>query len=155
NTVMQTANLLAEARTNPEARSYPAIASLVAKFHGPNHPAAPAAAAFYRSRTHLAFGGILGKQYDPFPAHAAARLPLYHLVGNDTGKVSKPDLSHPPVGVPPDRLADRQTLLRNFDRLRADVDASGTMAALDKYGRQAVEMVTSGRVRDALDLSKE
>ena len=34
-------NLLAEARTNPEARSYPAIASLVAKLHGANHPAAP------------------------------------------------------------------------------------------------------------------
>src|SRR5947199_1432100 len=32
NTVMQTANLLAEPRTNPEARSYPSIASLVAKF---------------------------------------------------------------------------------------------------------------------------
>src|SRR5438045_647858 len=34
NTVMQTANLLAEPRTNPEARSYPSVASLVAKFHG-------------------------------------------------------------------------------------------------------------------------
>src|SRR5207249_197563 len=34
NTVMQTANLAAEPRENPEARSYPAIASLVAKFRG-------------------------------------------------------------------------------------------------------------------------
>ena len=31
NTVMQTANLLAEPRTNPEARNYPAIASLVSR----------------------------------------------------------------------------------------------------------------------------
>src|SRR5262249_48610488 len=66
NTVMQTANLLAEPRNNPEARSYPAIASLVAKLRGSNHPAAPAYAAFMRSRSHLAFAGLIGKQYDPF-----------------------------------------------------------------------------------------
>jgi hypothetical protein len=155
NTVMQTANLLAEPRTNPEARSYPAVGSLVAKFRGPNHPAAPAYAAFYRSRTHLAFGGYLGKAYDPFPANAACKLPVYDLVGKDTGQVSKGDLFELPAGVTADRLADRQTLLRSFDRLRAEVDTSGTMAGLDKYGRQAVEMVTSGRARDALDLSKE
>jgi hypothetical protein len=155
NTVMQTANLLAEPRTNPEARQYPAIGSLVAKFHGPNHPAAPAAAAFYRSRTHLAFGGYLGKAYDPFPANAACKLPVYDLVGKDTGRVSKGDLFDLPAGVTADRLAERQSLLQSFDKLRTEVDTSGTMAGLDQYGRQAVEMVTSGRVRDALDLAKE
>jgi hypothetical protein len=155
NTVMQTANLLAEARTNPEARHYPAIASLVAKFHGPNHPTVPASAAFYRSRTHLAFGGYLGKQYDPFPAHAAAQLPVYDLVGKDTGRVSKADLFQLPVGVSSERLAKRQSLAHNFDRLRADIDNSGTMSAFDKYGQQAVEMLTSGRVRDALDIARE
>jgi hypothetical protein len=155
NTVMQTANLLAEPRTNPEARQYPAIGSLVAKFRGPNHPAAPAYAAFFRSRTHLAFAGYLGKQYDPFPANAASKLPVYDLVGQDTGKVSSGDLFQLPAGVDADRLSDRQALLRGFDRLRADIDNSGTMAGMDRYGRQAVEMLTSGRVRDALDLSKE
>ena len=155
NTVMQTANLLAEARTNPEARSYPAIASLVAKFRGANHPAAPATAAFYRSKSHLAFGGFLGKQYDPFPAHLAAKLPVYDLVGKDTGQVSKGDLFALPAGVDARRLEDRQTLMRSFDRLRADLDGSGTMTGLDRYNRQAVELLTSGRVRDALDLDKE
>ena len=155
NTVMQTTNLLAEPRTNPEARSYPAIGSLVAKFHGPNHPAAPAYAAFWRSRTHLAFAGRVGKQYDPFPANEGSRLPIYDLVGTDSGKISKADLFQLPVGVTPARLDDRQTLLQGFDRLRADIDATGTMSAMSKYGRQATEMLTSGRVRDALDLDKE
>ncbi|HET6572128.1 MAG TPA: DUF1501 domain-containing protein [Fimbriiglobus sp.] len=155
NTVMQTGNLLAEARTNPEARKYPAIGSLVAKFHGPNRPAAPAYAAFYRSRSHLAFAGYLGKSYDPFPANAACKLPVYDLVGKDTGKVSGGDLFALPAGVDADRLADRQTLLDSFDKLRTDMDASGTMAGLDKYNQQAVQMLTSGRVRDALDLDKE
>src|SRR5439155_11383063 len=38
NTVMQTAMPDAEPRTNPLARQYPAIASVVSRYHGPNHP---------------------------------------------------------------------------------------------------------------------
>ena len=155
NTVMQTANRLAEPRVNPEARHYPAIASLVSKFHGPNHPAVPPYVTFMRSRSHLAFAGYLGKHYDPFVANDAARLPVYDLVGNDTGTRSGGKMFELPADVPAGRMGDRQSLLRNFDRLRAEVDASGSMAALDKYGQQAVGMLSGGRVRDALDLSKE
>ncbi|MCE9563137.1 MAG: DUF1501 domain-containing protein [Planctomycetes bacterium] len=155
NTVMQTANLLAEPRENPEARSYPAIGSLVAKLHGPNHPATPPYVAFMRSRSHLAFGGYLGKSYDPFLANEAARLPVYDLIGNDTGQLSGGKMFELPADVPSDRMGNRQSLLRNFDRLRTDIDGSGSMAALDKYGQQAVGMLTGGRVRDALDLAKE
>ncbi len=155
NSVMMTANNLAEPRVNPEAVKYPAIASLVGKFHGSNHPAAPPYAAFFRSRSHLAFAGYLGKQYDPFPVNAAAQLPIYDLVGKDTGNVSKGDLFRLPVGVDSGRLGDRQTLLKDFDKLRADIDTSGNMTAFDKYGQQAVEMLTNSRVRDALDLAKE
>lgn len=155
NTVMQTANPLAEPRTNPEARSYPAIASLVAKLRGANHPAVPPYVAFMRSRSHLAFGGFLGKQYDPFLANEAARLPMYDLVGNDTGKLSGGKMFELPTDVSAERMGDRQSLLKNFDRLRADIDTSGTMAGLDKYERQAVEMLTGGRVREALDYDRE
>jgi hypothetical protein len=41
NTVMQTANLEAEPRLNPKGDKYPAIASIVAKLRGANHPAMP------------------------------------------------------------------------------------------------------------------
>ncbi len=153
NTVMTTANNLAEPRTNPEARQYPAIASLVAKLHGSNHPAVPAYAAFMRSRSHLAFAGRVGKQFDPFLANEAAKLPVYDLVGKDTGKLSGGKMFELPVDVNSGRLDDRQSLLKGFDRLRESLDSTDT--GLDKYGRQAVEMLTSGRVRDALDLEKE
>jgi uncharacterized protein DUF1501 len=155
NTVMQTANLLAEARTNPEARSYPAIASLVAKFHGANHPAAPPYAAFMRSRSHLAFGGYLGRGYDPFLANEAAKLPVYDLVGNDTGQLTGGKMFELPAGVSPARMDERRGLLHHFDRIRADVDASGAMNGMDRYGQQAVGMLLGGRVRAALDLEKE
>src|SRR5947208_748077 len=60
NKVFQTGNLMAEGRTNPEAEKYPALASIIAKHHGPNHPAMPPYVAFMKSPTHLAFSGYLG-----------------------------------------------------------------------------------------------
>jgi len=58
-------------------------------------------------------------------------------------------------GMTLDRLHDRRALLASFDTLRRDIDASGTMSGMDSYTEKAIEMVTSGVVRDALDLSKE
>ena len=149
NTVMQTANLLAEPRTNPEARTYPAVASLVAKLRGANHPLVPAYVAFMKSRSHVAFGGLVGKQYDPFLANEAARLPVYDLVGTDTGQLSGGKMFELPADVSAERMSDRQRLLKNFDRLRSEIDKSGAMAGLEKYEQQAVGMLTGGRVRDA------
>src|SRR6185437_3593581 len=77
NTVFQTGNLAAAPRVNPEGDKYPAIGSIVAKLRGANHPAMPPYVAFMKSRSHLAFGGYLGKAYDPFIADQAARLPRY------------------------------------------------------------------------------
>lgn len=54
-----------------------------------------------------------------------------------------------------DLLHDRQQLLSTFDTMRRDLDASGTTAAFDRYQAQALEIITSPRVRDAFDLSRE
>jgi hypothetical protein len=86
NMVFQTANLAAEPRVNPEAVKYPSLASVIAKSHGANHPAMPPFAAFMKSRSHLAFAGYLGKQYDPFLCDKATTLPVYTDVGVDTGQ---------------------------------------------------------------------
>jgi hypothetical protein len=58
-------------------------------------------------------------------------------------------------GVTAQRLDDRKVLLDKFDDVRRDIDASGTMSGLDSYTERALDMVTSGVVRDALDLKKE
>ena len=155
NTVFQTANLAAEARTNPEADKYPAIASVVAKFRGPNHPAMPPYVAFMKSRSHLAFGGYLGKQFDPFIADKAARLPVYTDVGQDTGQMTGADLFQLPAGLSHSRLHDRQGLMRQLDRMRSDLDLAGSMNALDAYQRQAVEMLLGRQAQTALDLTQE
>jgi hypothetical protein len=58
-------------------------------------------------------------------------------------------------GVSADRLDERKNLLEKFDDTRREIDASGTMVGMDAYTEKAIEMVTAGVVRDALDLRKE
>jgi hypothetical protein len=58
-------------------------------------------------------------------------------------------------GVSLDRLDDRKSLLASFDDTRRDIDASGTMRGMDSYTEKAIEMVTAGVVRSALDIKKE
>jgi hypothetical protein len=155
NRVFQTGNIEAAPRVNRTGHLYPAIGSVVAKLRGPNHPGMPAYAAFMKSRTHIAFGGYLGKRYDPFIADQATRLPIYNNVGVDTGRTTEANLFNLPQGLTLNRIQERRGLLREFDQLRSDLDQSGAMDAMDRYGQEAVEMVTGSRAREAFDLSRE
>ncbi len=58
-------------------------------------------------------------------------------------------------GVSMDRLDDRKGLLSSFDSIRRDIDGSGTMKGLDSFTTRAFDMVVSGTVRKALDLTRE
>jgi hypothetical protein len=155
NRVIQSGNREGAPRVNPKGDLYPAIASVVAKHHGSNHPSVPAYAAFMRARGHVAFAGYLGKQYDPFILNNATRLPVYDLVGNDTGTVSDARLFQMAAELNYNRLDERRGLLHQFDQVRNEIDASGSMDVMDRYNQQAVEMVTGGRMHAALDLSRE
>jgi hypothetical protein len=155
NKVFQTANLDAEPRINPGAERYPAIGSIVAKMHGPNHPTMPPYVAFMKSRTHIAFAGDLGKKYDPFIADPAVKLPVYNNVGIDTGQTSGADFFSLPAGLTPDRLQGRRSLLQELDGLRAALDRSGVAEGLDRFEQQALELLIGRRARDAFDLAQE
>jgi hypothetical protein len=155
NAVFQTGNLDAEPRLNPKGHLYPAIGSVIAKLRGPNHPAVPAYAAFMKSRSHIAWGGYLGKQHDPFIANHASRLPIYSNVGVDTGRITEADLFRLPRSLTQERLEDRRALLKALDQVRNQIDSSGQMEAMDRYGQQAVELVLGQRARHAFDLSQE
>ncbi len=58
-------------------------------------------------------------------------------------------------GVSTDRMDDRKALLAGFDNFRREADASGTMHGMDAFRTRAYDMVASGTVRKALDLSRE
>jgi len=53
------------------------------------------------------------------------------------------------------RAQERAALYREFDRLRRDLDASDRMARMEHYRRQALEMVLSGKARQAFRLDQE
>jgi hypothetical protein len=54
-----------------------------------------------------------------------------------------------------DKLQDRRRLLGTFDAIRRDLDNADSLNAMDKFQAQAMDIVTSARVREAFDLSKE
>ncbi len=60
-----------------------------------------------------------------------------------------------PAGVSLERVGDRRALLASFDHVRRDLDQSGQMDALDRFGRQAWDILTSKAAREAFDLDRE
>ena len=60
---------------------------------------------------------------------------------------------HPDVTPP--RLEDRKSLRLAFDQFRCEVYASGEAGAFDEHTGRALDIISSGRARDAFDLSRE
>ena len=58
-------------------------------------------------------------------------------------------------GITLDRLRDREKLLAGLDRFRRDVGGEGLMEGLDTFERQALGMLASSRLAEALDFQKE
>lgn len=138
NQVFQTGNRAAAPRVNREGDKFPAIASVVAKHCGAaNRTMPPSVVLNMQSRSHVAWAGYLGKQYDPF-------------LGNKVGSLFKL-----PRGLDQDRIHTRHDLQRQLDRLRRDLDLSGSMAALDRFEQQAIDIVTGGRAQHVFDLENE
>lgn len=155
NQVMQTGNREAAPRVNAKGDRYPAIGSVVAKFRGANHPQVPPYVAFQKSRSHIAYAGYLGQQHNPFMANQAAKLPIYDLVGKDTGKVSNSNMFQLPRNLDFGRIKQRLGLLDELDKVRRGLDLAGTMESMDAYQQQAIEMLTGGHVQKAFDLTQE
>lgn len=58
-------------------------------------------------------------------------------------------------GVNLRRLSDRRALLDSFDQFRRQVERGGLTDGIDEFHRQAFEVLTSPRLAEALDLSRE
>lgn len=53
------------------------------------------------------------------------------------------------------RLESRADLLHAFDTLRRDLDSKGSMKGIDAFQSRGLQMIATGKVRDAFDLTKE
>ena len=59
------------------------------------------------------------------------------------------------AGLNASRLADRQSLMSQFDRFRRQLEHTGSRDGIDEFHGQAFELLSSPRVADAFDLNKE
>jgi uncharacterized protein (DUF1501 family) len=138
---MQAGNPLAQrSKFDPHIGTHPSMGSVAARFRGPNDPALPAFVGM--ADPNLFFADVLGASpmggaYEPADgAQLAGRLVL-------------------PRGVSTDQANDRAGLSRQFDRLRRDLDTGDTMARMDHYSRQALEIVLSGKAQRAFRVDLE
>ncbi|MBI3411541.1 MAG: DUF1501 domain-containing protein [Planctomycetes bacterium] len=120
---------------------WPQLGSAVGRIQGPVDRATPPFISLCYTCTH-------GPYNEPGPGFLGASLAPFRPMGP-----SRDDMVL--RGVTMDRLADRRTLLRGFDSLRRDIDATGAAAGMDHFTEQAFGLLTSSRLVEALDLSRE
>src|SRR5438876_9138167 len=111
------------------AGGWPQFGSAVAKLHGPVDRATPPYLSLCYTCTH-------GPYNEPGPGFLGAGLAPFRPMGP-----SRDDMVL--QGVSLARLADRRTLLRSFDHLRREVDATGMMQGMDTFSEQAFGLLTS------------
>ena len=123
---------------------YPAIGAVLAKVQGNVEPAVPAAIGLAAPTQHIEWSepgsaGFLGPAYAPFCPNALGK-------GQNVITLQ---------GISLDRLHDRRRLLNMLDAHRKDMDADLGVQARDASSAAAFELLTSSRLADALDISKE
>jgi hypothetical protein len=128
-------------RKSTATGGWPQFGSVVAKLQGAADRAVPPYISLCYTCTH-------GPYNEPGPGFLGPALTPFRPMGP-----SRDDMVLRGLAV--DRLADRKTLLRSFDSLRRDIDAAGTMQGMDHFTAQAFGLLTSSKLADALDLSKE
>ncbi len=129
---------------NPDENHMPSCGSIVSKQLGHLTPQVPAYVMIPRMLPG-AGSAYLGVAHKPFETGADPAAAGPFKVPNFT----------PPEGITLERMGDRQSLLRNFDRVRRELDSTGQMDAMDQFNQQAWEMVTSDAARNAFDLDQE
>jgi uncharacterized protein (DUF1501 family) len=140
----------------------PALGSVVAKLRGSADDPAPPFVDLMQGRPlvrNSARPGFLGPTCNPF------RPDISKLFARELEPAMKKELAARGAnhaiqlslvgGLTPERLNDRVRLRTAFDEARRALDASGAMEAMDRFTRQAVSILTSGRLAAALDLSQE
>lgn len=136
---MQAGNPLARRTDNGrDGDGFPSLGSVAARFRGPNDPGMPAFVGLADSMVADVWGeGLLGSDYAPVQGAALA------------GRFNLPE------GIQVDRLQNRYELRTRFDKLQRDLDLHQGMTRTDRYARQAVEMVISGKAQRAFKLDEE
>ncbi len=120
----------------------PSLGAVLSRLQGPVDPAVPPFVGLTIKTGHAPYSnpglpGFLGTAHAPFQpdGEGMANMQL--------------------KGITLDRLGDRKTLMASFDRFRRESDMDGRAEAAGTYSRKALEVLTSSKLVEALDLSRE
>jgi hypothetical protein len=120
----------------------PSVGAVAARVQGPVDPSVPPFVGLAHRTQHVPWSdpgeaGFLGANYGAF-------------------KPDGPGMANLTLrGISTTQLADRRGLMRSFDNLRSELDASGIYGTVDALTERALGVLTSSRLLEALDLSKE
>jgi hypothetical protein len=120
---------------------WPELGSVLSALRGPRHLAIPPFVNLAPKMQHTPYNaghsGFLGMGHAPFRP-------------DDEGKKTMvlQDITL-------ERLSQRSALLTAFDKLRREADTSGLMGGMDAFNQQALGVLTSSRLFEALDLGRE
>jgi hypothetical protein len=130
----------------------PAMGSIVSRVLGTNRPGLPGYVCVpdrgqLGDRVRYASASYLGMAHDPFeagmpPASATEPFPI-------------PPNLRLAQGIDLSRMEDRLGLLRDLDELPRLLDVNGSMAGLDEFNRQALELLAHDSTRRAFDMTQE
>jgi hypothetical protein len=135
-------------RRDPQKPGFwPSLGAWVSKVQGPaNEAVPPHLSLMYRTGEqrwgYPGEGGFLGMAHAPF-----------RLVGGKDSNLQGDGMAL--KGLTLEQLQDRVGLQRAFDGLNRQIDQRGVADGLDAFNRQALGILTSSRMKDALDLNQE
>ncbi len=141
------------------AGGYPAVGSVVTRVKGPVMTAMPAAVGLAAPATERRWSdpgdpGFLGPAYAPFRPFVVGAKAYDHALKIDKS-THGPGLEIVKLqGMTLERLQDRRRMLASVDKLSREFD-SIDVQALDASTQAAMEVLSSSRLADAFDLSKE
>ena len=130
-----------------KAGFWPSLGGWVSKLQGPTDPAIPPNLSLMYPTGEPRWGqpgdgGFIGLAHAPF-----------QLLGSKATGVKSDNMTL--KGITLEQLNDRVGLMKGFDAVERGLDNSGLMEGMDSYTRQAMNILTSTKLKDALDLSKE
>lgn len=134
-------------KQNAPAGGWPSLGAWVSKTLGPVGLSTPAHVSLFYKTSHQPWGdpgdgGFLGMKHGPF-----------RLVGGKDGGSSVDNMVL--KGMSLERLSDRSNLRASLDRFKSDVDSTGMMDGVDAFTQQAMGILTSSNLAEALDYTQE
>jgi len=133
-------NLTGRQMNDAVREQVPNFGSLVSQIQGPTNPVTPPFIDLFPTMQHR-----------PYNSQGAGYLgPKFNQIKADGEDLASMKLRF----VSPDQFSNRRELLKQFDSFRSAIDANQAGAMDEAYGR-AFDVLTSSRLVDALDISRE